>query len=158
MFVEQPSLPMDNNTAERALCQAVVARKNFYGSGSQWSGQLAATLFSLMMTVKLHQLNPRTWLSAYLNACAANGNRAPVEVSAFLPWSMDEQQLAAMRAAVPGSAPDHTAPTALRPRDVQREDVRRRRADHGDVQRGAIHRGATRPEIAPERRAGDNSS
>ena len=105
VFVEQPGLPMDNNAAERALRPAVVARKNFYGSGSLWSGQLAATMFSLMMTIKLHQLNPRTWLSAYLNACAAHGNRAPPDVSAFLPWAMDAQQLAAMRAAVPGGTP-----------------------------------------------------
>ena len=98
VFLEQAHLPMDNNTAERALRPAVVARKNFYGSGSQWSGQLAATMFSLLMTIKLHKLNPRTWLSAYLNACAGEGNRAPAEVSAFLPWTMSTPQLAAMRA------------------------------------------------------------
>jgi len=104
VFVEQPSLPMDNNAAERALRPAVVARKNFYGSGSRWSGQLAATMFSLLMTIKLYKLNPHTWLSAYLNACAAQGNRAPQDVSAFLPWAMDAQQLAAMRAAAHGCA------------------------------------------------------
>jgi transposase len=44
VFVEQPWLAMDNNAAERALRPAVVGRKNFYGSGSPWSGQLAATM------------------------------------------------------------------------------------------------------------------
>jgi transposase len=44
---------MDNNTAERDARLAVVGRKNFYGSGSEWSGQLAATMYSLLMTVKL---------------------------------------------------------------------------------------------------------
>jgi transposase len=34
------SVPMDNNTAERDARLAVVGRKNFYGSGSLWSGQL----------------------------------------------------------------------------------------------------------------------
>lgn len=101
LFVEQPCLPMDNNAAERALRPAVVGRKNFYGSGSQWSGQLAATMFSLLMTIKLYQLNPRTWLSAYLNACAGNGNRAPADINAFLPWAMDAARLAAMRACPP---------------------------------------------------------
>jgi transposase len=101
VFLEQAHLPMDNNTAERALRPAVVARKNFYGSGSQWSGQLTATMLSLLMTIKLHKLNPRTWLSAYLNTCAEAGNRAPAEVSAFLPWTMSTPQLAAMRAGAP---------------------------------------------------------
>ena len=36
--VEDPDLPMDNNQAERALRGPVVGRKNYYGSGAQWSG------------------------------------------------------------------------------------------------------------------------
>jgi transposase len=102
VFVEQPWLAMDNNTAERALRPAVVGRKNFYGSGSQWSGQLSATMYSVLMTAKLWGLNARTWLSAYLHACAEGGNRAPSELSAFLPWAMDAGRLKAMRAVRPG--------------------------------------------------------
>jgi len=75
-----------------------VGRKNFYGSGSEWSGQLAATMYSVLMTVKLWKLNARTWLSAYLQACAHHGNRAPPDISAFLPWTMDAARLAALRA------------------------------------------------------------
>jgi transposase len=99
-FVEQPMLPMDNNCAERALRGPVVGRKNFYGSGSQWSGELAATMFTLLMTMRCWQINPRTWLAAYLQACADNGNRPPPSLRAFLPWTMDAERLAAMRAAV----------------------------------------------------------
>jgi transposase len=95
--VEYPGVPMDNNAAERALRPAVVARKNFYGSGSQWSGQLTATMLSVLMTAKLWQLNARTWLSAYLQACAEHGNQAPPDVSAFLPWAMDAKRFAEMR-------------------------------------------------------------
>lgn len=97
VFVEHVWLPMDNNRAEQALRTPVVGRKGFYGSGSVWSGQLAAAMFTVLMTVKLWNLNARTWLSAYLQACADNGNRAPAELSAFLPWTMDTQRLAAMR-------------------------------------------------------------
>lgn len=103
LFLDQPDLPMDNNAAERALRPAVVARKNYYGSGSLWSGQLTATMFSVLMTIKLHKLNPRTWLNAYLNACAAHGNHAPDDISAFLPWTMDAQQMAAMRVSTTAS-------------------------------------------------------
>jgi transposase len=98
VFVKRPWVPMDNNTAERDARLAVVGRKNFYGSGSLWSGQLAATMYSLLMTAKLWGLNPRTWLQAYLHACCDNGNRAPADIDAFLPWAMDATRLGAMRA------------------------------------------------------------
>jgi transposase len=98
VFVDHPWVPMDNNVAERDARLAVVGRKNFYGSGSLWSGQLAATMYSLLMTVRLWGLNARTWLSEYLQACADNGNQAPSQLDAFLPWAMDAARLAAMRA------------------------------------------------------------
>jgi transposase len=102
VFVDHPWVPMDNNVAERDARLAVVGRKNFYGSGSEWSGQLAATMYSLLMTVKLWKLNPRTWLSAWLQACADNGNQAPQDIDAFLPWAMDDARLSAMRCGAPG--------------------------------------------------------
>lgn len=105
VFVEHPWVPMDNNVAERDARLAVVGRKNFYGSGAVWSGQLAATMYSVLQTVKLWQLNARSWLSAYLQACADNGNRAPPDLNAFLPWAMAAAQLAAMRACPPSTRP-----------------------------------------------------
>lgn len=103
VFVEQPWLTLDNNAAERAIRPAVVGRKNFYGSGSQWSGQLAATMYSVLMTARLWGLNARSWLSQYLHACAANGNRAPEDLTPFVPWAMEAARLAALRAAHAGS-------------------------------------------------------
>jgi transposase len=103
VFVKRAWVPMDNNVAERDARLAVVGRKNFYGSGSLWSGQLAATMYSLLMTAKLWGLNARTWLGAYLQACGDNGNRAPPQLNAFLPWAMDATRLAAMRACAPGA-------------------------------------------------------
>ena len=97
LFLDHPWLDLDNNASERALRPAVVGRKNFYGSGSQWSGQLAASMMSLLSTVRLWGLNPRLWLSAYLQACAEAGGRAPDDWARFVPWLMDEGQLAAMR-------------------------------------------------------------
>ena len=98
VFVKRPWVPMDNNVAERDARLAVVGRKNFYGSGSRWSGQLAATMYSVLMTAKLWKLNPRTWLSQYLQACADNGARAPLDLEPFLPWSMPAARLKALRA------------------------------------------------------------
>ena len=53
VFVEHPEVPMDNNTAERSERGPVVGRKNYYGSGSVWSGRLAAMMFSLFQTLCL---------------------------------------------------------------------------------------------------------
>jgi len=111
-FVRHRKVPPDNNAAERALRPAVVGRKNFYGSGSEWSGQLAAMMFSVLMTMKCWQINPRTWLSEYLHACAAAGNRAPAALSDYLPWAMDAVRLARMR------APYDNAPILHRPMDT----------------------------------------
>jgi len=124
VFVACPWVPMDNNTAERDMRGPVVGRKSFYGSGALWSGTLAATMYSLVATLKLYGINPRTWLNAYLQACATNGAAAPADLSAFLPWSMEPTRLAAMRSHVPiESAPPVTAltPTSLLGRELEIE-------------------------------------
>lgn len=97
VFIEFPWLDLDNNAAERALRPAVVGRKNYYGSGSQWSGHLAARVLSVLGTMRLWAVNPRTWLQAYLQACARAGGQPPQDIDAFIPWRMTPAQLAAMR-------------------------------------------------------------
>ena len=52
------------------------------------------------MTVKRWRLTARTGLSAYLQAGADNGNRAP-DIDTFLPWTMAAARRAAMRAYPP---------------------------------------------------------
>jgi len=91
VFVEHPEVPMDNNTAERVQRGPVVGRKNYYGSGAVWGGRLAAMLFSLLQTLCLWRLNPRSWLTAYLTACAEAGGQVPEAVDRFLPWHMSEE-------------------------------------------------------------------
>ena len=56
---------------------------------TEYLPQLAAMLFSLFQTLALWGLNPRAWLSAYLQTCAAAGGQAPRDLATFLPWSMD---------------------------------------------------------------------
>ena len=91
VFVENPSIPMDNNAAERALRGPVVGRNNYYGSGATWSGYLAAVMFSIFQTLALWGINPRAWLQAYFRACAANGGQAPADLADFLPWKMESE-------------------------------------------------------------------
>ncbi len=90
VFVEHPQAPMDNNKGEQSIRNPVTGRKNYYGSGSQWSSELAAFMFSIFQTLILWELNSRHWLRDYLTACAENNGQAPEDLSPFLPWEMDE--------------------------------------------------------------------
>ena len=67
-------------------------RKNFYGSGSHWSGQLAAAAFSIFATLSMWKLNPRKWLTWYFEQCAAAGGKVPADIQAFLPWNLSEEK------------------------------------------------------------------
>lgn len=93
IFIDHPEIPMDNNAAEQALRGPVVGRKNFYGSGSLWSGLLASMMFSIFQTLILWNINPQVWLEIFFRACAENRGRPPEDVSPFLPWNMSEQEL-----------------------------------------------------------------
>jgi transposase len=93
IFVDHPEVPMDNNAAERALRGPVVGRKNFYGSGACWSGQLAVMAFSVFQTLRLWNINQHTWLARFLRACAQNGGKPLKDISMFLPWNMNAETL-----------------------------------------------------------------
>jgi transposase len=97
LFVDHPEVPMDNNEAERRQRGPVVARKNFYGSGSLWSGRLAALLFSLFQTLQVWGMDTGRWLTAYLGACARAGGKPPPDPQRYLPWNMTEQERAEMK-------------------------------------------------------------
>jgi transposase len=96
LFVDNPEIPMDNNLAERMLRGPVSGRKAFYGSGAQWSGELAVMMFTIFQTLKLWDINPKTWLQSFFRACAENGSTAPADLSAFLPWDMDDERKKAL--------------------------------------------------------------
>jgi transposase len=103
LFVEDPRIPMDNNRSERVLRGPALGRKNFYGSGAEWSGRLAAALFSLLATLKLWKINPRLWLQWYLQNCAETGGQAPKDIEPFLPWNLSEEMRAKL--SLTGQAP-----------------------------------------------------
>ncbi len=87
VFVRMPAISMDNNLSEQALRNPVVGRKCYYGSGSQWSAQLAADLFSIFATLQMNGINPRLWLIEYLHAVGKNKCKAPSNAADFLPWN-----------------------------------------------------------------------
>lgn len=110
LFVGQPQIPMDNNGAERVVRPAAIARKNFYGSGSKWSGELLVRMMTLLQTLLLHQVDPRTYLIAYFEACANNEGAAPEDLTPWLPWNFSISKTSAPETGhvpsdVPGPSP-----------------------------------------------------
>lgn len=100
-FVEDPRIPMDNNASERSLRGAALGRKNYYGSNAEWSGRLAMMLFSIFATLPKWNINPRTWLRWYLDACAETGGQAPPDIHRYLPWNMGEDERQTMGEPIP---------------------------------------------------------
>jgi transposase len=94
---EFPELPLDNNTSERALRGPVVGRKNFYGSGSKTSAELASRVWTITATTERAGLNPLVYLGAYLHACAQAGGTPPTgaALDRFLPWAINPDDRAA---------------------------------------------------------------
>jgi transposase len=84
-----PQLPLDNNTAERALRNPVIGRKNFYGSGARWAADLAADVWTITATAARNGLEPLPLLEDYLTACAQAGGTAltGADLEPFLPWT-----------------------------------------------------------------------
>jgi transposase len=79
-FVDDPRVPLDNNATERAIRGPVVGRKNHYGSRSRNGTKVAATLYSIVETAKLHGVDP----TAYLRAAVLAADRGEVLLPASL--------------------------------------------------------------------------
>jgi transposase len=108
---EFPELALDNNTSERALRGPVVGRKNYYGSGSVVSAQLASRVWTITATTTRAGLNPLAYLRAYLDECARAGGTAPTgpALTRFLPWAVNTADRTAW-AHDPRPQPDTTEP------------------------------------------------
>lgn len=79
-FVADAQVPLDNNATERAIRGPVVGRKNHYGSKSRLGTQVAATLYTILETAKLHAIDPAVYLVEALRAV----DRGEV----LLPWQL----------------------------------------------------------------------
>jgi transposase len=97
LFVDHPEIPMDNNESERMLRDPAMGRKNYFGCGALWSGELTSSCFSINQTLLKHDIDPRKWFTAYLEACALAGGKPPRDIDAFLPWNMAGERKAEWR-------------------------------------------------------------
>ena len=68
MVLQDAIVPLDNNTAERALRGLVVGRKNHYGSRSQRGSEVSALFYSLIGTARLSDVDPAGYLRQAIEA------------------------------------------------------------------------------------------
>lgn len=61
VFLEDPFVPIDNNSQERLLRNHVIGRKTWYGTHSERGALTAAILFTLVESCRLNQVNPREY-------------------------------------------------------------------------------------------------
>jgi len=64
LFINDPSVPIDNNLQERQLRNPVIGRKTWYGTHSKQGAKTAAVLFTIVESCKLSKVNPRQYLPA----------------------------------------------------------------------------------------------
>ncbi len=98
VFLERPWVPTDNNAIERVLRGPVIGRRLSFGSVSEAGAGFTAMMYSVLGTLSLNGLDTLRWLEAWLTACAENGGRPPGDLSAWLPWSMNEERRRALTA------------------------------------------------------------
>ena len=62
MYLNDPNLRMENNSAERPLRKIVLGRKNWLFIGSKRAGEAAGNLISLVQTCRTLNINPQEYL------------------------------------------------------------------------------------------------
>jgi hypothetical protein len=96
-YVEDGSIEIDNNAAERAIRALVLGRRNYLFAGSDAGGETAACLYSLIGTCRLNGIDPHAYLRHVLERIPAY----PINrIEDLLPWRVAPQlPLALSRAA-----------------------------------------------------------
>ncbi len=83
-FLENGRICLSNNAAERALRGVALGQKAWLFCGSDRGGLRAATIYTLIGTAKLNDIDPQTWLAEVLEQIAD----LPVSrLPELLPWN-----------------------------------------------------------------------
>jgi transposase len=84
-FLDDGTIEIDNNAAERAIRPIALGRKNWLFAGSDKGGERAAAILSLIETAKLNSFDPQEYLRHVLTRIADH----PInKVDELLPWNV----------------------------------------------------------------------
>jgi transposase len=83
-FLDDGRICLSNNAAERALRGIALGRKSWLFAGSDRGGERAATMYSLIVTAKMNDIDPQAWLADVLARIA--GHPAS-RIDELLPWN-----------------------------------------------------------------------
>ena len=86
-FINDGRVCLSNNAAERALRGVALGRKAWLFAGSDRGGERAAAIYSLIVTAKLNDVDPRAWLADVLGRIA---DHPASRLSELLPWNWRE--------------------------------------------------------------------
>jgi transposase len=95
-FLDDGRICLTNNAAERALRGIALGRKAWLFAGSDRGGERAGAMYSLIVTAKLNDVDPRAWLADVLARIADHPVR---RLDELLPWNWREARAEAAAAA-----------------------------------------------------------
>jgi transposase len=84
-YLDDGTLEISNNAAERAIRPLALGRKNYLFAGSDAGGERAAAAYTLIETAKLNGLDPEAYLRAVVGRIADH----PINrIAELLPWTI----------------------------------------------------------------------
>lgn len=84
-FLDNGSIEIDNNAAERALRSIAVGRKNWLFAGSDEGGKTGSIIYTLVETAKLNDINPVKYLHKVLDVIQ---DYKANKLQDLLPWNI----------------------------------------------------------------------
>ncbi len=95
-FLDDGRVCLSNNAAERALRGIALGRKSWLFAGSDRGGQRAASMYSLIVTAKMNDIDPQAWLADVLARIAEH---PASRLDELLPWNWRPARTAVGQAA-----------------------------------------------------------
>ena len=95
-FLDDGRVCLSNNAAERGLRGIALGRKSWLFAGSDRGGERAAAMYSLIVTAKMNDIDPQTWLADVLARIAGH---PATRLDELLPWNWRHAEAALHRAA-----------------------------------------------------------
>ena len=83
-FLHDGRICLTNNAADRALRGLALGRKSWLFAGSERGAERAASMYTLIQTAKLNNVDPQAWLADVLARIA---DTPQTQISELLPWN-----------------------------------------------------------------------